>query len=225
MELLAHTLQSIERDWRTARGLDSHHVLPVLFVFPYFLEAQVISSLPSLAMMDYQVDYDNHPIYSKGPKGMKHGSAVRVFTNQPLDTLPLPEEEGYRRCDPCRRWVHSANLHCDLCQACPSKDGRTYKHCVECGRCVKPAWRHCPACDGCRPADHKCHPAKLGCYTCGELDHKHLACPKRKRSNSSSREDKQKKKKKTNKKKVVPESLADERQRNLEILSQLIDGK
>lgn len=40
--------------------------MSVFLVFPYFLESQVVASLPTLAMMDYQVDYDNHPIYSKG---------------------------------------------------------------------------------------------------------------------------------------------------------------
>ncbi|XP_063844906.1 rRNA N6-adenosine-methyltransferase ZCCHC4-like isoform X2 [Scylla paramamosain] len=224
MELLAHTLHTIEADWRTAAALDPQATLPVFLVFPYFLEAQVVASLPTLAMMDYQVDYDNHPIYSKGPKGMKHGSAVRVFTNQPLHALPLPGEEGYRWCEPCRRWVHHANAHCEVCRACTSKDGRTYKHCDECERCVKPAWVHCATCGGCRPPDHQCSTLPLGCYTCGDLDHKHLACPKRKRS-VSSRESKKKKRKKGSKESAVPGSLADERHRDLDILAQLVDGK
>ncbi|KAK8378788.1 hypothetical protein O3P69_009482 [Scylla paramamosain] len=224
MELLAHTLHTIEADWRTAAALDPQATLPVFLVFPYFLEAQVVASLPTLAMMDYQVDYDNHPIYSKGPKGMKHGSAVRVFTNQPLHALPLPGEEGYRWCEPCRRWVHHANAHCEVCRACTSKDGRTYKHCDECERCVKPAWVHCATCGGCRPPDHQCSTLPLGCYTCGDLDHKHLACPKRKRS-VSSRESKKKKRKKGSKESAIPGSLPDERHRDLDILAQLVDGK
>ncbi|XP_050725456.1 rRNA N6-adenosine-methyltransferase ZCCHC4-like [Eriocheir sinensis] len=234
MELLAATLGRIEADWRTAASMGPDSTLPVLFVFPYFLEAQVVASMPALAMMDYQVDYDNHPVYGKGPRGMKHGSAVRVFTNQPLSSLPLPSEDGYRWCGPCRRWVHAANAHCDLCQACTSKDGRTYKHCSECGRCVKPSWTHCQACAACRPQDHSCSPTPtLGCYACGSPDHKHLDCPKRKRSATSTKDSEKKKKKKRknnnhnynhNTSTTLPSSLADERVRNLSILSRVMDA-
>ncbi|MPC26650.1 Zinc finger CCHC domain-containing protein 4 [Portunus trituberculatus] len=103
------------------------------------------------------------------------------------------------------------------------QDGRTYKHCGECGRCVKPAWVHCGTCGGCRPPDHLCAPP-LGCYTCGDMDHKHLNCPKRKRSASSSRKSK-KRKKRDGKESALPSSLAEERHRDLDILAHLIDGK
>ncbi len=63
--------------------------------------------------------------------------------------MPLPENEGYRYCPPCERWVAATNLHCSLCAACPSKDGRTYRHCTPCGRCVKPTYEHCPQCNRC----------------------------------------------------------------------------
>lgn len=34
--------------------------MPTLFVFPYFLADAVAEALPSLAMLDYRVQYDNH---------------------------------------------------------------------------------------------------------------------------------------------------------------------
>jgi hypothetical protein len=71
-------------------------------------------------------------------------TAAAVFS-----LMPLPENEGYRYCPPCERWVAATNLHCSLCAACPSKDGRTYRHCTPCGRCVKPTYEHCPQCNRC----------------------------------------------------------------------------
>ena len=71
--------------------------------------------------------------------------------------MALPAEEGYRYCPKCERWVAANNLHCDLCQACPSKDGRTYRHCAQCQRCVKPTYAHCDSCNRCFHADgHSC---------------------------------------------------------------------
>ena len=80
---------------------------------------QVVSSSPSLAMSDYRVTYSNHKEFSGS--GRKQGSPVRLYTCLPLDQLELPEAEGYRRCQPCGRWVAKENMHCDLCKACPSK--------------------------------------------------------------------------------------------------------
>ena len=80
---------------------------------------QVVSASPSLAMSDYRVTYSNHKEFSG--EGRKQGSPVRLYTDLPLDQLELPEEEGYRRCQPCGRWVAKENIHCDICKACPSK--------------------------------------------------------------------------------------------------------
>lgn len=38
----------------------------VLFIFPYFMEPQVLHNLSDFVMLDYQIDYDNHPLYSSG---------------------------------------------------------------------------------------------------------------------------------------------------------------
>nr|XP_053651509.1 rRNA N6-adenosine-methyltransferase ZCCHC4-like [Cherax quadricarinatus] len=247
MELLAHNLKQIQDDWRRSRGLDSHRELPVvfvfhnsvLFVFPYFMEQQVISSLPSFTMLDYQVDYDNHPLYSSGPKGMKNGSAVRVFVNLPQSMFPLPEE-SYHLCKVCDRWVSINNQHCDKCNGCMSKDGRTYKHCDGCNKCVKPSWVHCSDCSRCQPHDHRCQEAgsALTCHMCGHSGHKRMDCPKRKLGCTLSDDESKRKRRKRNKntlplsledermrrkrnKNTLPLSLEDERKRNMEIFSQL----
>lgn len=199
MELLANDLNKIQNDWRIARGLESETELPVLFIFPYFMEPQVIANLPSYTMLDYQVDYDNHPLYSSGPKSMKNGSAVRVFVNQPRSLFPLPESEGYHFCKLCDRWVSISNKHCDKCNGCMSKDGRMYRHCDLCKKCNKPSWIHCSKCFRCQPQDHKCEVQagqKLICHVCGCSGHKRRDCPKRKVSDTTFSEEPKKKKKK-----------------------------
>ena len=52
---------------------------------------------------------------------MKHGSAVRIFTNRPASAFTLPSDEGYKRCAPCNKWVYSNNVHCKLCGGCMGK--------------------------------------------------------------------------------------------------------
>ena len=50
-----------------------------------------------------QVDYDNHPHFtSKGKKGGKRGSPVRIFTNISAAKFVLPKHEGYRYNDNTR---------------------------------------------------------------------------------------------------------------------------
>jgi len=151
----------------------------VLWIFPYFMEPQILASCPDFTMLDYKVDYDNHPLFASGPKGRKHGSPVRIFTNASPKDIPLPEEEGYRYCSICLRWVSEENRHCTQCSACSSKDGRTYVHCNECMRCVKPSWKHCATCKRCCLPSHVCGefvPSQL-CFNCGEPGHKKRDCP------------------------------------------------
>ncbi|XP_027215045.2 rRNA N6-adenosine-methyltransferase ZCCHC4 [Penaeus vannamei] len=229
MELLAHNMKRIEQDWRTARHLDPQEQLPVLFIFPYFMEPQVLHNLSDFVMLDYQIDYDNHPLYSSGPKSMKNGSAVRVYVNQPASLFSFPESEGYHYCKPCNRWVFNNNKHCKKCKGCMSKDGRTYRHCDQCMKCVKPSWLHCTECSRCQPQDHKCKSqgvngsSKTICHICGGSDHKRTDCPKKKkRGESFSSEHAGKKKKR--RKQALPSNLSEERERNLDILSQIISS-
>jgi ferredoxin len=46
---------------------------------------------------------------------------VRIFTNANPKDIPLPEEEGYRYCEICKRWVSEENRHCTQCNECSSK--------------------------------------------------------------------------------------------------------
>ncbi|CAL4137201.1 unnamed protein product, partial [Meganyctiphanes norvegica] len=176
VELLHHNFLAIQTDWQKEHGIN--RTLPMLFIFPYFMEPQILSFMPGFTMLDYQVDYDNHPLYSSGTKGMKNGSAVRVFVNKPAELFPLPESD-YNFCEPCNKWVNNTNKHCEKCKGCMSKDGRTYKHCDTCVRCVKPSWKHCQQCTQCKPQDHKCgtiNPGVNSCHRCGQSGHKRKDC-------------------------------------------------
>ncbi|XP_056156557.1 rRNA N6-adenosine-methyltransferase ZCCHC4 [Lampris incognitus] len=178
---LANSFSLISQTWRKLQSPCSGDVdVPMIWIFPYFFEPRILECLPSLTMLDYQVDYDNHPMYKHGKTGRKQ-SPVRLFTNIPARDIVLPKEEGYRFCPICERYVWSLNKHCVKCNVCPSKDGRQWKHCSACGKCVKPSWRHCQSCGRCALPDHPCGPARgeVGCFCCGSPEHKRKACPLR----------------------------------------------
>jgi hypothetical protein len=40
--------------------------IAVLWIFPYFMEPQVLASCPDFTMLDYKVDYDNHSLFASG---------------------------------------------------------------------------------------------------------------------------------------------------------------
>uniref|UniRef100_H3CLE3 rRNA N(6)-adenosine-methyltransferase ZCCHC4 n=1 Tax=Tetraodon nigroviridis TaxID=99883 RepID=H3CLE3_TETNG len=153
---LANTFSLLSHMWRQAQnaGMTGPNV-PLVWIFPYFLEPRIQECLPSLTMLDYQVEYDNHPLYKRGETARTR-SPVRIFTNIPARDFVLPEEEGYRFCPMCQRFVWILNKHCDRCRSCPSKDGRKWKHCSACGKCVKAAWTHCSTCGRCVLPPHLC---------------------------------------------------------------------
>ncbi|MED6281644.1 rRNA N6-adenosine-methyltransferase zcchc4 [Characodon lateralis] len=176
---LANSFSLISQTWRKLQNSgDSIVDMPMIWIFPYFFEPRILECLPLLIMLDYQVDYDNHPLYKHGKTGRRQ-SPVRLFTNIPPKHFVLPREEGYRFCVFCQRYVCSLNKHCTECNLCPSKDGRKWKHCTACRKCVKPSWRHCLPCGRCALPDHPCRHAerKDGCFSCGSLEHKRRACP------------------------------------------------
>ncbi|XP_063237537.1 rRNA N6-adenosine-methyltransferase ZCCHC4 [Bacillus rossius redtenbacheri] len=178
VEPLAHTVRqmsALHRELSPARASP----LPVFWIFPYFMEPQILATFPDYHMSDYKVNYENHPLFSKGPKGRKLGSPIRIFTNMSPRELTLPSGEGYRHCDACERWVSSENKHCAECGRCTSKNGQTYVHCSLCRRCVKPSWRHCARCKRCSLTTHKCEQfATRGrCSTCKMEDHTAKNCP------------------------------------------------
>lgn len=176
---LANSFSLISQTWRKLQSADSSNAdMPMMWIFPYFFEPRILECFPSFTMLDYQVDYDNHPLYKHGKTGRKQ-SPVRLFTNIPPREVVLPKEEGYRFCSICQRFVWSLNRHCAKCNVCPSKDGREWKHCSTCEKCVKPSWRHCQSCGRCALPDHPCGhgQGKEGCFNCGSLEHKRKACP------------------------------------------------
>ncbi|XP_068709853.1 rRNA N6-adenosine-methyltransferase ZCCHC4-like isoform X2 [Montipora foliosa] len=181
-EVLADSIKTIWNIWRKAFSFESDKELPTMWIFPYFMEPHIKAALPSMTMLDYKVDYDNHPHFkSKKMKGSKRGSPVRIFTNiNPTDVV-LPSSEGYRFCGKCKRYVAPENIHCVKCNSCMSKNGRQYIHCEMCGTCVKPGLQHCITCGRCELVGHSCErPLEAGtCHICGELGHKRRKCPMR----------------------------------------------
>ncbi|RZB94444.1 zinc finger CCHC domain-containing protein 4 [Asbolus verrucosus] len=177
VEPLAHTIHTISEKYRKLNNTQAE--LPVFWVFPYFMEPQILNSLPDFAMLDYKVDYDNHPLFQDGIKARKFGSPVRIFTNVNPRKIILPAKEGYKFCNKCEKWVSEENRHCKECQSCTSKDGRTYVHCFKCQRCVKPSWQHCQVCERCAQPDHKCGQLKFAqdCFHCKKSGHKKRDCP------------------------------------------------
>ncbi|XP_028420195.1 rRNA N(6)-adenosine-methyltransferase ZCCHC4 [Perca flavescens] len=176
---LANTFSLISQSWRKLQTSDSSNTeMPMMWIFPYFLEPRILECFPSFTMLDYQVDYDNHSLYKHGKTGRKQ-SPVRLFTNISPKDVVLPKDEGYRFCSICQRFVLFLNKHCAKCNVCPSKDGREWKHCSTCGKCVKPSWKHCQACGRCALPAHPCGPgqAQDGCFSCGSREHKRKACP------------------------------------------------
>ncbi|XP_006630118.2 rRNA N6-adenosine-methyltransferase ZCCHC4 [Lepisosteus oculatus] len=175
---LAYSFALISSKWKTLQPPDKRsQEMPMFWIFPYFFESRILECFPTFSMLDYQVDYDNHPLYKHGKTGRRQ-SPVRMFTNLCPKLMALPAEEGYRFCSLCQRYVSSENKHCLTCNACTSKDGRSWKHCSLCNKCVKPSWVHCTICNQCALKDHPCGKLTVGCFICKGADHKRRACPK-----------------------------------------------
>ncbi|XP_003458875.1 rRNA N(6)-adenosine-methyltransferase ZCCHC4 isoform X2 [Oreochromis niloticus] len=175
---LANSFSLLSHTWKKLQSSDSSNAnMPMIWIFPYFFEPRILECFPSFSMLDYQVDYDNHPLYKHGKMGRKQ-SPVRLFTNLSPRDIILPKEEGYRFCPICERYVSSLNKHCAKCNLCPSKDGREWKHCSTCVKCVKPSWEHCQSCGRCALPDHPCttREGKEGCFNCGSPEHKRKDC-------------------------------------------------
>jgi len=139
---------------------ESNHITcEVVWIFPYFMEGHILSSCPAqcrLRMSDYVITYSNHPKFKEQQNNKKKPSPVRFFTTVPLSSIKLPEEL-YRYCIICQKWVQQDNLHCNICKACPTKDGgKTYVHCTKCKKCVKSTWFHCALCGSCHLENTDC---------------------------------------------------------------------
>ena len=161
-------------------GASGDYLLPIFWAFPYFLEGSVQKERPEFRMLDFKVQYRNHPLFQSAKGGQdrkkdgknnndnnnntsKKGSPIRLFTNVKLASIRLPEPE-HRFCSSanCQRWVARENRHCSKCGVCPSKDGSTYNHCEVCQKCVKPSRIHCETCGRCELPKHYCAAALGG---------------------------------------------------------------
>ena len=146
-----------------------------MLIFPYFNHSKIKEVLPDFNMCDYVIEYDNHKKYKE------KSSPVRIFTNIDLKLIKLPLDEGYKFCKYCEKYGLKENLHCSICNTCPSLNGKTYVHCFKCEKCVKPGLKHCNSCNRCQPVKgHQCRGIiKNKCHICGSENHKRRNCPER----------------------------------------------
>lgn len=178
-EPLVATLQTMCQIYRQTNR--SHNILPIFWVFPYFMETYITSMMPEMEMLDYKIDYTNHQTYHAGHDGRKLGSPVRLFTNVPANLIDFPTAEAYRFCKKCNKCVARENQHCNRCKKCPSKNGATYVHCTLCELCVKPSYKHCNNCWRCTQIEnHECarYQSQLKCTICLQKGHNELNCHK-----------------------------------------------
>ena len=157
IEAMAKTIEKISEIWRKTKQItDKSQMIPILLFFPYFNEKRITTTIPSLRMSDFMVDYRNHSKFHSNSSGRKFGSPVRIFTNIQLSSIVLPETDGYHYCDNCIKYVSKNNKHCFECKDCTARDGKPYNHCYKCKKCVKQTWNHCNRCDICHLKQQLC---------------------------------------------------------------------
>lgn len=171
-EALSFTLKRIQLEYLAI----NQAVLPILWVFPYFMERYVVKSMPEMTMLDYKVNYSNHSSYNDSGR---FGSPVRLFTNASPKMIKFGS--GFKYCGKCHMYTRLENSHCNTCHSCPSKNGAVYKHCLLCSSCVKPYYVHCPLCNRCAQQDHDCkeYQRNAFCWICDEKGHVERNCPLR----------------------------------------------
>jgi hypothetical protein len=176
-ELITQTIKSISSLYAS---INNTKLLPVFMIFPYFNEQHVRNEMPEMEMLDFQVTYMNHNAFSLNYNGRKEGSPVRIFTNIDSKLIKYPADyTNYRYCKACQRHVAKNNLHCAICNCCPSKNGSTYRHCEMCIKCVKPNYFHCSACGRCAlKLNHDCKVFQQHqfCWMCEAKGHVELNC-------------------------------------------------
>lgn len=176
-ELLTATIQAIKSLYQRT---NHHKILPIMWIFPYFNESHIQHQMPEMEMLDFQVSYMNHRTFRDNYKGRKEGSPIRIFTNISPTLVKYPLNfTKYRFCKSCKRYVSTANRHCQICGKCPSKNGSTYRHCPDCILCVKPNYVHCKTCNRCvQQMKHDCvaYQSHQECWFCSQRGHVEKNC-------------------------------------------------
>lgn len=183
-EALAFTIKTISRAYQQINS--TNDILPILWIFPYFMETYIKNEMPEMEMIDYKINYTNHKLYNDGKTGRKEGSPIRIFTNISLPHIDFNDRRSigndlYRWCRICCQWRSIENQHCNKCKTCPSKNGATYIHCKYCELCVKPNYKHCAKCNRCTQAtNHICEKYQkyIKCWICNETGHIEINCRK-----------------------------------------------
>lgn len=78
VEPISDTFLKMNKDFKKVHKTEQD--LPMFWIFPYFMEPHILNSMENFSMLDYKVDYENHPLF-QGKGGRKFGSPVRIFTN------------------------------------------------------------------------------------------------------------------------------------------------
>ncbi|KAG7461949.1 hypothetical protein MATL_G00196600 [Megalops atlanticus] len=169
---LAHSFSRISDTWKSLQTPEnSGQEMPMVWIFPYFFESRILECFPSFSMMDYQVDYDNHPLYKHGKTGRKQSPSGSSQTCV----------HGTSSCQRMRA-TGSAQRARDMC---PLETGtvQNVEHALQrtggsgdTVSCVR-TWLHCPVCERCALPDHPCGRGQAGCFSCGSQEHKRRACP------------------------------------------------
>lgn len=176
-EALVFNLKTITQEYN--QNNNTNHIIPIIWIFPYYMEGYITKSSPEFTMLDYKVNYDNHKTYNNNEKGRHLGSPVRIFTNISATLIELPHTELYKYCAKCNKWVSRENEHCNLCKLCPSKNGAVYKHCNDCRCCVKSYYIHCIKCRRCVQNNlHDCttYQQFITCSICRKQGHIETNC-------------------------------------------------
>lgn len=80
-EPLVDTIKKICEDYRIVNK-NQKKIIPIIWVFPYYMENYITKIMPELSMSDYKVNYTNHATYNETSRARKDmGSPVRIFTN------------------------------------------------------------------------------------------------------------------------------------------------
>lgn len=165
LSLVIKQIQQLSSCLASSTHNENHESVPQMFALPYFFEKKLKKIAPHLSLLDYKITYEKHSRLDSNldcgvyGKGQRRDSVVRLFTSRHPSDIPPPSSLShfFRFCQPCGRYSHTNNKHCDKCGNCTTKHGPTYVHCDQCGRCRSPRKVHCDQCAQCVPLNQCQH--------------------------------------------------------------------